>query len=88
MMVIESGAIFTAIVLPLAITYAIGSNASIAITGALDPIAVSVYVIQSLLIDIPLRTGIGSCFYCHHGWYKAEPTFPDNGVFTSCTTCQ
>ncbi len=39
--VVESGAIYTALVLPLTVTYAIGSSASIVIIGCLDPIAVS-----------------------------------------------
>lgn len=43
LMVIESGAIYTALVLPLTVSYAVGANnAAIALVGALDPMAVSV----------------------------------------------
>ncbi len=48
--VVESGAIYTALVLPLTVTYATGSSASVVIGGFLGPVAVN----TSILVQIRL----------------------------------
>lgn len=40
-MIVESGALYTAIVLPLTVTFAIGSTVAIILAGLLEPMAVS-----------------------------------------------
>lgn len=70
--VVQSGAIYTALVLPLTVSFATGSSATLVLSDCLDPIAVSsiiwVHLHHCTSLILSHNSGLGPCIYCYSGW--------------------